>query len=468
MDTREAKVQLPSYLIGDLSPKEAAMLEGHLDVNPEAKAAKESMARQLLPVINMPAPEVGQAALNKLFADARRELEKPVYQPAVFWGEMRGFARRVAAVLLVAVGLGLAVYKLTPGSDIVGQMLTANGDTQVIRSNDVIQTPQGVPMTLQLKASGARVDMDGSAAVKLAYTKGETVVQILRGRVIVGAGSHAQEVTCGESTIMVEARSVAAIEFDTPFRRIEGKGAVVELQRQTIVEVARDAERLFGGRIDTGTLDDRVARRRISLYGIGLRKEEFMAAFKSAIERHGVSMKEEGKSLSLVYTGSAGSSADESESILKVAPLFGSVVHKAGNSSKTLTERESNALVVENGVENTLRATNGAMKAQGMVVWAGRTDLPYFKLDATVSNYIADKDRSGGKVVVATALPAGTVLMENGLRLRSTLIKVGDTIEIALPGAKSGKLLGVLSSGIEVAKGDDENTRYFIPVNAAR
>lgn len=120
MDTREAKVQLPSYLIGDLAPKEAAMLEGHLDVDPQAKAAKDSMARQLLPVMNLPAPEVGGPALAKLFADARRELEKPVYQSSTLWQELRAVAWRVAAVLVVGAVLGLSIYGLRPATRLWG------------------------------------------------------------------------------------------------------------------------------------------------------------------------------------------------------------------------------------------------------------------------------------------------------------------------------------------------------------
>lgn len=469
MDTREAKVQLPSYLIGDLSPKEAAMLEGHLDVNPEAKDAKESMARQLLPVINLPAPEVGQAALDKLFADAKRELAKPDYQPVTSVWEFGRVAMRVAAVLVVGAVLGLLVYGLVPGNPVVGYKITSNGLAQVLRWGDVIQTPQGVPMSLELKSSGARVAMDGSAAVKIVRKGEHGVVQVLRGRVIVGAGAEPQIVECGESTVTVSARSVAALDFDTPYRRIVGQGAVVELQRQTISDVALDAERLYGGRIETSGLPDGVARRRISLYGVGLRRDEFLAAFKNAVEVFGVSFKQEGKNYSLVYKESAGTSADESESILKVAPLAGSLIYRQEGVERELSEGRSQAAVVENRSVRVLEGVEGAMKAQRIVVWAGRNDMPYFYLSPTVQNYITDSSRKGGVVVVASALPAGTVLTDNGLRFKSgTLIKVGETIEIALPGASKGKLLGVLSSGIEVGKGDDANTRYFVPVSAAR
>ncbi len=469
MDTREAKVQLPSYLIGDLSPKEAAMLEGHLDVDPQAKAAKDSMARQLLPVMNLPAPEVSEPALTKLFSDAKRELEKPVYQASTMWQDLRAVAWRVAAVLVVGAVLGLSIYGLTPGNTVVGQLTTANGVVQVLRAGDVIETPQGIPMTLELKSSGARVDMDGSAALKVSRSGADTVVQILRGRVIVGAGAKSQLVECGESSISIEAHSVAAIDYDTPFRRIVGQGAVVELQRQTIADVALDAERLYGGRIETSALPERVAKRRISLYGMGLRRDEFMAAFMSAVERYGVTFKAEGKNLLLSYAGTAGNTADESESVLKVAPLSGKLQFNQEGVLRELSESRSQAVVVEDGTVTNLESAAGAMKAQRMVVWAGRTDMPYFKLDATVSNYITDADRNGGKVVVASALPAGTVLTEGGLRFKSgALIKVGDQIEIALPGAKGGKLLGVMSSGIEVAKGDDANTRFFVPVSAGR
>jgi len=471
MDTREAKVQLPSYLIGDLSPKEAAMLEGHLDVDPEAKAAKESMSRQLLPVMNLQAPEVSEAALNKLFVDARRELEKPVYQASTSWLEIRSVVLRVAAVLVVGAMLGLLIYGITPTSAVGGTMLLDTGITSVWRYGDVIETSQGVPMTVEVKGTEARIALDGSAAVKITKSGQEVVVEILRGRAIVSAGNtEGQLVKCDNSTITVDKSSVAAIEFDTPFKRIVGKGAVVELQRQTINDVARVAEQLYGGRIETTGLNDRVAKRRISLYGVGLRKEEFFAAFKSSVEQYGVTFQQEGKNYKLVYKETAGDSADESESVLKVAPLAGTLTYKTeGHSAETLSERTTAAAVVQNGIYKGFSAQDGGyMKAQRMVVWAGRTDMPYFKLDSNVSTYIA-MGQSGGKVVVASALPTGTVITENGLRFKSgALIKVGETIEIPLPGAKSGKLLGVMNSGIEVAKGDDANTRYFVPVSASR
>lgn len=470
MDTREAKIQLPSYLIGDLSPKEAAMLEGHLDVDPEAKAAKESMSRQLLPLINLQAPEVSPAALDKLFVDARRELEKPVYQASTGWLEIRSIALRVAAVLVVGAVLGWGIYGLTPTSAVGGSMMLPTGVSSVFRYGDVIETSQGVPMTVDIKATESSIAMDGSAAIKINRTGKEVVVEVLRGRVIVSAGKEAQLVDCGGGKINVNKRSVAAIEFDTPFKRIVGNGAVVELQRQTITDVARVAEQLYGGRIETSGLNDRVAKRRISLYGVGLRKEEFLAAFKSSSEQFGVTFQPDGKNYKLVYKETAGGSADESENVLRVAPLQGTLTYKAeGHEAKELSERTDAAAVVENGVYQGFTAQQGGfMKAQRIVVWAGRTDLPFFKLDETVSNYIA-MGQSGGKVVVASALPAGTVITADGLRFKSgAVVRIGEKFKLDQPGTPSGTLLGVMSSGIEVAKGDDANTRYFVPVSASK
>jgi hypothetical protein len=349
-------------------------------------------------------------------------------------------------------------------------MMLPTGVSSVIRYGDVIETSQGVPMTVDIKATESSIAMDGSAAVKITRSGKEVVVQVLRGRVIVSAGNEAQLVECDTGKITVDKRSVAAIEFDTPFKRIVGNGAVVELQRQTITDVARVAEQLYGGRIETTGLNDRVAKRRISLYGVGLRKEEFLAAFKSSAEQYGVTFQQEGKNYKMVYKETAGNSADESESVLKVAPLAGTLTYKTeGHDAQTLSESTTAAAVVENGVYTGFSAKEGGfMKAQRIVVWAGRTDMPYFKLNDTVSNYIA-MGQSGGKVVVASALPTGTVITANGLRFKTgALIKVGDKIKIDLPGASSGTLLGVMSSGIEVGKDDDANTRYFVPVSASR
>lgn len=188
MDTREAKVQLPAYLIGDLSPKEAAMLEGHLDVNPEAREAKEQLSRQLLPVMNLPAPEVGEAALARLFMEARRELAKPERQPDFSWRENARFFMRVAAVLVATAVLGVVVAGVIPsGSNVVGSLVTVGNDVRVVRQNELVETPQGVPMTLELKAAGARIDLDGSSALVVRGRGHESSIEIMRGREIGGA-----------------------------------------------------------------------------------------------------------------------------------------------------------------------------------------------------------------------------------------------------------------------------------------
>ena len=464
MDTKEAKVQLPSYLIGDLSPKEAAMLEGHLDVDPQSKAAKESLARQLTPVINLQAPEVSPAALAKLFMDARRELVKPENQPEFNWRDSTRFLLRVAALVVAAAVLGLIVANVIPQSDIIGEIKTANGDTRAVRLSELIETPQGVPLTLRLKGTGARLDLDGSAAVMVTGRGHDSRVEIMRGRVIVDAGHHALSVVCGTNMVIVNELSVAAIDFDTPFERIRGKGAVVELQRQTVSHVARVAERLFGGLIDTSKLPTEVAERRVSIYGVGLRRDEFMATFKNAGERFGIVFKEDGKNVILSYnSGTAGNNVDESESVLKIAPLKGGVDF-SGEKKQSLNERRSQVLVLAGGEARTFADSDGAAKAQRMVVWAGRTDLPHFQLTETVSNYISDKSTGGGKVVtLGLALPTGTVLSSDSMRYRGALVHVGEVITLDLPGAKNGKLMGVMSSGIEV-EGEDA-TRYFVPVS---
>jgi len=466
MDTREAKVQLPAYLIGDLSPKEAAMLEGHLDVNPEAREAKEQLSRQLLPVMNLPAPDVGEAALARLFMEARRELAKPERQPDFSWRENARFFMRVAAVLVATAVLGVVVAGVIPsGSNVVGSLVTVGNDVRVVRQNELVETPQGVPMTLELKAAGARIDLDGSSALVVRGRGHESSIEIMRGRVIVGASSHNVHITCGEAEVVVLPRSVAAIDFDAPFERIRGKGAVIELQRQTIAHVARVSERLFGGRIDTAGLPAEVANRRVSIYGNGLRREEFMAAFKSAAERHGVVFTADSRDFALTYNqGTAGSSIDESESILKVASLQGTVEF-IGEKKTELSDRSNSVVVFANGTLTKSSDAEGAARAQRMVVWAGRSDMPHFKLSETVSNYIAMGQGGGRVITVATALPVGTVLSHDSIRYGGTLVRVGEPVKLSLPGANGGRLMGGLSSGIEVSADDPAGTRYFVPIS---
>ncbi len=469
MDTREAIVQLPSYLAGDLSPKEAAILEGHLDVNPEAKAAKERMARQLTPLVNLPAPEVGEAALRQLFDRARDEIKKIEPDPVRdLWHlltrpSVARWTMRAAAVLVAAAAVGgLAYAVLNPASSIVGREVDLAGRVRQVRDGEVVQAAHGRPVTLQL--AGGTVQMDGSSALRVSRDKDGPVVDVRRGRVIVEAGAMTVRVRADGHEFGVVARSVGAFELDTAYENIEGRGALVEIQRQTISRVARIGERLYGVTLDVARLPDDVAERRVSMHGVALKRDDFISSFRNAAQRFGVVFKETPGGFDLSYqAGAPGSDLDRQSSILSVASVHGEVVYHAGSLARAHIKLKGEG-------DNFARIVGGEAlpsrrddMVQHMVVWAARSDLgAHFKANESVISL-------GGKVVtVPTPLPHGSVISADTVQVPDgkggapRIFKLGDA-DFPVPGGKLGKVVSLTGGGIELeVKG--ENGRYYVPL----
>ncbi|MCC6574684.1 MAG: hypothetical protein IT462_12955 [Planctomycetes bacterium] len=469
MDTREALVQLPSYLVGDLSPKEAAILEGHLDVNPEAKEAKEKMARQLTPLINLQAPEVGEVALNQLFAKAKVEIPKLEPQPVrdffymVAQPSVARFIARAAAVVIAAVAITMIAGKvLSPDSSIVGQMMALDGRVMQIREGETVEARQGTPLTLRLPEG--TVQLDGSSSVRVRRSAGASAVEIQRGRVIVDAATRGMTVSLQTHTFNVEARSVGAFELDTAYEKIQGGGTVIELQRQPLSRVARIGEDLYGVNLNTSRLPAEVANRRISIYGAGLGQKEFISSFKNAAQRYGVVFNAADKGFDLAYqAGAAADEMDQQESVLSVASVQGVVSYSRGTLANVTLKLESEKGNFARIIDGEALPAHRDDMVQHMVVWATRNDLGgNFKANDSVKNF--------GKVyTVGGALPVGSVISSDHLQVPVTggeprIYKLGGSeYNYPVGGGKFGKVVSLTSGGVELeVKG--ETGRVYMPL----
>ncbi|MCA8940272.1 MAG: hypothetical protein KDB07_10700 [Planctomycetes bacterium] len=183
MNTEEAEKQLKPYLIGDLTPKEEAILEGHLDVNEAAQWYHQRYYRQTLPIVELPTSAPSEGVLEDLFAKARKELDDPAAVVPTFGRLLKiEFAKiwKYAAVLLIALGACLAVFlPERKGSEQAGLVATTNlnsGDSASAQFTfgEVVSGQKGFENVLQV-VGGLSVYLSEDAQVKL--TKGEEKVK---------------------------------------------------------------------------------------------------------------------------------------------------------------------------------------------------------------------------------------------------------------------------------------------------
>jgi hypothetical protein len=266
MRTEEAIKQIKPYLIGDLTPKETAALEGHLDVDEEARWWHARYYRQLLPVLKQPEAEPSPGVTEALFARARVMIEegKEVQRPflKVMAGELWTY-RNVAAALVVAAGLTFAMIGFgsgkpkpeTLGTVAVAPTETTPGRSFQHRAGDVVKVPAGTVATLRL-AGGTIVRMSGGtelvtrAPAKGEFLEGEDVGLVLdvrHGDVMVDSTDAGREVpdlavVSPSGTFQAAARGGAlfAVSYRGPVAVVERRTDRVidlDMQRQSVADV---------------------------------------------------------------------------------------------------------------------------------------------------------------------------------------------------------------------------------------
>jgi len=276
MRTEEAIKQLKPYLIGDLTPKETAVLEGHLDVDEEAKWWHARYYRQLLPVLKQPEVKPSPGVTDALFAKARvmiaegKEVQRPALK--VLANDLWSY-RKVAAALVVAAGITFAVIGYGGGKskpETVGVVTIAATKTTPARTGqqrmgDTIKVPAGSSGAVRL-ADGTVVRLTGGTEATLRAPKADEfqgskavryVVELKRGDVMVDSTTsgdptaYAVAVRTPDSGFgaMSAGAMLASVTYRGPVAVVERRSDRVidlDMQRQSLANVLEVAKTHFG------------------------------------------------------------------------------------------------------------------------------------------------------------------------------------------------------------------------------
>lgn len=275
MRTEEAIKQIKPYLIGDLTPKETAVLEGHLDVDEEARWWHARYYRQLLPVLKQPEAAPSPGVTDALFAKARvmiaegKEVQRPFLR--VMAGELWAY-RKVAAALVVAAGLTFAMIGFgggKPKPETLGVVTVAPTDVTPgrsfqFRTGDTVKVPAGTTAALRL-ADGTVVRMSGGSEVAARlpgegeFLKSEQVALVLaveHGDVMVDTTASALAdsdlaVVSPGSTFQASGHgpTLFAVSYRGPVNAVVRRSdrvVDIDMRRQSVADVLEVARTHFG------------------------------------------------------------------------------------------------------------------------------------------------------------------------------------------------------------------------------
>ncbi len=198
MTTEEAIKQIRPYLIGDLTPKEQAILEGHIDVDPTAQWYHQRYYRQFLPVLSQPEPELSEGVLDSLFKKAQAELEQGEVEVSPSLEFKRWYQKnwKIAAALLLSFGLTLGYFAIFRPASSMPQSLglvhvvhhqTGKEERRLLRSDKPLVTGLGATYALHL-GSGVRLQLGENTVARFNRPEdapGSLVVLLERGNLLV-------------------------------------------------------------------------------------------------------------------------------------------------------------------------------------------------------------------------------------------------------------------------------------------
>lgn len=320
MRTEEAVQQIKPYLIGDLTPKEVANLEGHIAVDETAQWHHARAYRQLLPVLKQPEVQPSPGVIDGLFATAKAMIEegKEVQRPAMrlLMNDVWKY-RKVAAALLLAAGLSVALViagsKDKPSP--LGTMAVAAHDggparVMQIKTGEKLLVPEGSAAVVTL-ADGVRLQLTGGSEARLSREVKERdgfgnvtshTVELLRGDVLVDtvafssrspsvfvtvkAGDdfvvRAEDVVVpGASDSRPLAQQLFAVSYRGPVSKVERRSdriIDIDMQRQPVAAVL-DIAPMFGKQI---RYPEALSESFVDVKGRGLDWNGFVRALSAA------------------------------------------------------------------------------------------------------------------------------------------------------------------------------------------
>lgn len=473
--------RLIDFALGDISREDEALLYAQFERDPALREQAERIRRNVLMVRAVPANDISEAALARLFA-AVREAGKPesvaadsgtdhgqdVHKPAPVYslaGWLRAHAVRIAAAVVVssAVIFGLSQMPELPAPAVA--RISADGVTRWVHDGELIQSAIGERR--QIAFQGGEVLLDGASAVRLHRTGdfSAPMIEVVRGRAVLSAQTAPLAASAAEQNLAIEAGSTVALDYEQPYQSVSADGRVVEIQRQTLAEVAALGERTYGIKINVSELDAELRNnRRVSFYGADMTPEVFVASLAQAASRYGVhEVALNARDVKLVYKGGSDSGEGVDAAMVNVAVLSGHVTISRETESVRLSAGAGN-----NGFS--ARTTRGAMPQQRsgdalarMVVWAGGMG------NDSVESSLREHTSRGGSLPRGTVIHSDRVVLIQGVPGGTGAERVfllgGPEFTFPLPGDRKGRLVGLMSTGAEFeVKG--ELKREFIPLSS--
>ncbi|MBE7491845.1 MAG: hypothetical protein HS108_08865 [Planctomycetes bacterium] len=461
--------RLIDFALGELDPAAERALLAEMDRDPALRAQAERIRRNVLLVRAVPANDIAENALARLFAAVRQAATTPAHagghdsdgKVIPIGGRAWRYAWRAAAAALVAGTVIFGLSQMPQGpAPTVARVLDESG-TGWVHDGDVVEA--GIGSRRVVRFAAGEVLLDGASAVRLrrAGDFGPPGIEVLRGRAVISAGMAALSATVAENQIALEPGASVALNYELPYRHVSADGRVVEIQRQTVADVAALGEKTYGIRIDVSGLDPQIRQRRLSFFGNDMTPEAFVASMVEAASRFGVrDIPLNQRDVRLVYRGATDRSEGLDASVLQIALLAGNAVVSREGESLRLAEGTANSFEATS-TRGTGTETRTGDNLARMVVWAGGLG------NAAVDNRLRNVAARGGH------LPQGTVIHTDRLVLRKAgpnepervFLLGGPEFTFPLPGDRKGRLVGLMSTGAEFEV-QGETTREFIPLSS--
>ncbi len=483
--------RLIDFALGDISREEEALLYAQFDRDPALREQAERIRRNVLMVRAVPANDISEAALARLFAAVR---EAGIAQPAAAaaghatehatehatghedhkpgkilsladW--LRTHAMRIAAAVVVsgAIIFGLSQMPELPAPSVA--RISADGVTNWVHDGELVEAAIGDRR--QITFQGGEVLLDGASAVRLHRTGDFTapMIEVVRGRAVLSAGNVALNATAAEQNLDIEAGSSVAVDYERPYQSVSADGRMVEVQRQTLAEAAALGERTYGIRINVSELDAELRNnRRVSFYGTDMTPEVFVASLAQAASRYGIhEVALNTRDVKLVYKGGSDSGEGVDAAMVNVAVLAGNAtVSRQGESSTTrLSAGAGNNGFSARTTQDAMPLQRGSDALARMVVWAGGMG------NNSVEASLREHASRGGSLPRGTVIHSDRVILIQGASNAAGPERVfllgGPEFTFPLPGDRMGRLVGLMSTGAEFeVKG--ELKREFIPLSA--
>lgn len=464
--------RLIDFALGELDPAAESALLAEMDRDPVLRDQAERIRRNVLLVRAVPANDIAEPALARLFAAVREATQtEPVHAGGADDGHdakiipmgdrMWRYVSRAAAALLISGAVIFGLSQMPEGpAPTVARLVDESGTTWV-HDGDVVES--GIGSRRVVRFGTGEVLLDGASAVRVTRNGAfaPPTIEVLRGRAVLSATKAALTATVAENQLSLDAGASVALDYELPYQRVSVDGRVVEIQRQTVAEVAALGEKTYGIKIETGELPQEVRTRRLSFYGNDMTPEAFVASMVEAASIFGVSdIALNQRDVKLVYKGAPDRADGMDSSVLSITLIAGKASVSRENETIALSDKANNSFEASS-TRGTGAEQRSADHLARMVVWAG--GLGNSAVDSRLRNVAA---RSGH-------LPQGTVIHTDRLVLRKqdageperVFLLGGPEFTFPLPGDRKGRLVGLMSTGAEFEV-QGETKREFIPLSS--